>query len=147
VWLCINSLVTSACFSRRETSRERSCWYCVRVSFVEVAMLLLCWFLTSKMVPDVVELICLIAVIALWCTLLYDAVFINAPKEVFWVVRVYIVTWNIDGRRFKARRVGGGVPVMNLLMDATCSPFPCMFYIYLCPCFELSAWYVFWPIL
>jgi hypothetical protein len=35
------------------------------------------------MSPDVVELILLSIVIALWCTLMYDAVFRNASKEVF----------------------------------------------------------------
>jgi hypothetical protein len=69
--------------SLRDLSLERSCRYCVQVSFVEAAMLLLCWLLTWKMFPDFVELIFLSIVILLWCTLMYDAVFRNAPKEVF----------------------------------------------------------------
>jgi hypothetical protein len=46
-------------------------------------MLLLCWLLAFKMFPDIAELIFLSLVIALWCSLMYDAVFLNAPIEVF----------------------------------------------------------------
>jgi hypothetical protein len=53
------------------------------VSFVEAAILLICWLLIFKMFPDIVELILLSLVIALWCTLTYDAVCRNALKEVF----------------------------------------------------------------
>jgi hypothetical protein len=53
------------------------------VLFVEAAILLFCWLLTFKMFPDIVKLIFLSLVIALWCTLIYDAVCRNALKEVF----------------------------------------------------------------
>jgi hypothetical protein len=46
-------------------------------------MLLLCWLLHFELFPDITELIFLSLVTVLWFTFVYDAVFRNAPEEVF----------------------------------------------------------------